>query len=60
LGPVDREVWRTMEEIHASGQTRFLGVSNVGLDQLQLLCAEAKVPPSFVQNRCYARFGWDT
>jgi diketogulonate reductase-like aldo/keto reductase len=55
----DLEVWRTMEELHAAQQTRFLGVSNVALDQLELLCENARVQPSFVQNRCFARSGWD-
>jgi diketogulonate reductase-like aldo/keto reductase len=48
-----------MEEIHAAGGTRFLGVSNVGLDQLEALCRHAATPPAFVQNRCFARTGWD-
>jgi diketogulonate reductase-like aldo/keto reductase len=59
LAPADLEVWRTMEELHAAGRTRFLGVSNVGLDQLEELCARATTPPTFVQNRCFARSGWD-
>lgn len=29
------------------------------MPQLEELCAVAKVPPVFVQNRCYARMGWD-
>lgn len=59
LTGVDREVWRTMEELHDAGKTRFLGVSNVALDQLEALCATARVKPAFVQNRCFARTGWD-
>jgi len=59
LTGADIEVWRTMEELHAKGKTRFLGVSNVGLDQLEELCARAGTPPTFVQNRCFARDGWD-
>lgn len=55
LGDVDRIVWRTMEELPA----RFLGVSNVALDQLEELWAFAKTKPAFVQNRCYAATGWD-
>jgi diketogulonate reductase-like aldo/keto reductase len=31
----------------------------VKLDQLEALCARAKVQPKYVQNRCYARAGWD-
>jgi len=59
LAPADHEVWRTMEVLHGEGKTRFLGISNVALDQLEELCAFAKVRPAFVQNRCYARTGWD-
>jgi len=55
----DREVWRTMEELQAAGRTRFLGVSNVALDQIQDLWTHAAVPPAFVQNRCFASLGWD-
>lgn len=59
LAEIDREVWRAMEELHAAGRTRYLGISNVAVDQLEELLAFAKVPPMFVQNRCYARLGWD-
>jgi diketogulonate reductase-like aldo/keto reductase len=55
----DREVWRTMEELQAAGRTRFLGISNVALDQLEELWTHAVVPPAFVQNRCFASLGWD-
>ena len=55
----DLEVWRAMEARHGAGQARVLGVSNVNLEQLRLLCAAATVQPSFVQNRCYANRGWD-
>jgi diketogulonate reductase-like aldo/keto reductase len=59
LATPDWEAWRAMETIHKSGRTRFLGISNVTLEQLQLLCQQARVPPRFVQNRCYAVQGWD-
>lgn len=48
-----------MEKIHESGRARLLGVSNVSLDQLEMLCKDAKVKPNFVQNRCFAESGWD-
>jgi diketogulonate reductase-like aldo/keto reductase len=51
--------WRAMEAIHDSGRGRFLGVSNVTLEQLRALCEKARVRPRFVQNRCYAARGWD-
>jgi diketogulonate reductase-like aldo/keto reductase len=59
LARSDREVWRALEELHAAGRTRFIGISNVTLGQLQALAAHATTPPTFVQNRCYARQGWD-
>jgi len=55
----DRAAWKAMEDIHASGRARHLGISNIGLDQLKALCDDAKVKPGFVQNRCYAAKGWD-
>ncbi len=59
LTAFDLAVWQAMEALHAAGATRFLGVSNVGLDQLEELCARAATPPAFVQNRCFAQTGWD-
>ena len=59
LGTADWSAWRAMEAIHESGRARFLGISNVSLDQLQALCEKARVRPRFVQNRCYAVRGWD-
>ncbi|MBL8951022.1 MAG: aldo/keto reductase [Myxococcaceae bacterium] len=57
--PNDEEVWAAMEVLHQRGLAKALGVSNVSADQLELLCAKAKVQPKYVQNRCYARTGWD-
>jgi diketogulonate reductase-like aldo/keto reductase len=59
LTPDDWQAWRAMEAIHESGRLRWLGVSNFGVDQLQALCQQARIPPRFVQNRCYASQGWD-
>jgi diketogulonate reductase-like aldo/keto reductase len=59
LGPADREAWAAMEELHAAGRVRLLGVSNVTAEQLMELCGFARVKPRFVQNRCYAVRGWD-
>lgn len=59
LAPEDLEAWTAMEELQAAGKVRLLGVSNVTRAQLELLCKHAKTPPAFVQNRCYARTGWD-
>jgi diketogulonate reductase-like aldo/keto reductase len=59
LGEDDREVWQAMEALHESGKTKLLGVSNVALDQLEALCRLSRVEIAFVQNRCFARTGWD-
>lgn len=55
----DEEAWAAMESLHASGRVQALGVSNVSLEQLELLCARSRLRPRYVQNRCYARLGWD-
>jgi diketogulonate reductase-like aldo/keto reductase len=59
LAEADWEAWGAMETIHDSGRARLLGISNVTLEQLQLLYQRARVRPRFVQNRCYAARGWD-
>ena len=55
----DWSIWRAMEGLYREGKVRLLGVSNVSLEQLHMLCESAKVKPAFVQNRCFARRGWD-
>lgn len=55
----DRAVWGAMEQIHGDGGALAIGVSNVSADQLIAACDDADVPPTIVQNRCYARTGWD-
>jgi diketogulonate reductase-like aldo/keto reductase len=42
-----------------AGRTRLLGVSNVSLDHLEQMKATRAELPAFVQNRCFARTGWD-
>jgi diketogulonate reductase-like aldo/keto reductase len=55
----DAEVWEAMVRERDAGRTRLLGVSNVSLLHLeQMVAAQAEVP-AFVQNRCFARLGWD-
>jgi len=51
----DAEVWEAMRKERDAGRTRVLGVSNVSLRHLQ----QMGDVPAFVQNRCFARFGWD-
>jgi len=59
LAEIDRITWQAMEAEQAAGRTRLLGVSNVNLDQLVTLYDIAQTKPAFVQNRCFARDGWD-
>ena len=53
----DDEVWAAMRKERDAGRTRFLGVSNFSLRHLEQM--EAIGVPSFAQNRCFARLGWD-
>jgi diketogulonate reductase-like aldo/keto reductase len=55
----DWAAWRAMESIYDSGRVRMLGVSNVSIAQLKELVGQARIPPRFVQNRCFAARGWD-
>jgi diketogulonate reductase-like aldo/keto reductase len=57
LGPDDHAAWRGMEAL--ADRVALLGVSNVNAGQLEDLLGFARVPPAFVQNRCYASRGWD-
>jgi len=55
----DFETWQAMIKERDAGRTRFLGVSNISLRQLEQMARAHAEPPAFVQNRCYARLGWD-
>ncbi len=55
LSADDHEAWQAMEKL----PVRFLGISNVSLEQLELLCASVRVRPAIVQNRCFASTRWD-
>ena len=55
----DAEVWEAMRKERDAGRTRLLGVSNVSLRHLQQMAATHGEGPAFVQNRCFARLGWD-
>ena len=55
----DAEVWEAMRKERDTGRTRLLGVSNVSLEHLEQMVTVHSEIPAFVQNRCYARFGWD-
>jgi diketogulonate reductase-like aldo/keto reductase len=55
----DAEVWEAMRQERDARRTRLLGVSNVSLQHLEQMAASHSELPAFVQNRCYARLGWD-
>jgi diketogulonate reductase-like aldo/keto reductase len=55
----DAEVWEAMVKERSAGRARLIGVSNVSLAHLEQMAAAHKESPAFVQNRCYARLGWD-
>jgi diketogulonate reductase-like aldo/keto reductase len=55
----DAEVWEAMRKERDAGRTRLLGVSNISLPHLQQMASVHAELPAFVQNRCYARLGWD-
>jgi diketogulonate reductase-like aldo/keto reductase len=55
----DSEVWQAMVKERDAGRTRLLGVSNVSLQHLGDMIDLGLEAPAFVQNRCFARTGWD-
>jgi diketogulonate reductase-like aldo/keto reductase len=55
----DAEVWEAMVKERDTGRTCLLGVSNVSLQHLEHMAAAHADVPAFVQNRCFARLGWD-
>jgi diketogulonate reductase-like aldo/keto reductase len=55
----DAEVWAAMVKERDSGRTRWLGVSNVSIRHLEQMAMDGTELPRFVQNRCFARLGWD-
>ena len=55
LNADDHAAWRAIEALPVA----LIGISNVTAQQIEDLVAFAKVPPAFVQNRCYATAGWD-
>ncbi|HVL57078.1 MAG TPA: aldo/keto reductase [Burkholderiaceae bacterium] len=55
----DDRIWGAMIRERDAGRTRRIGVSNVTLRHLQQLLERSAQRPAFVQNRCFARTGWD-
>ena len=55
-----REVWQAMEGLVDRGGVRQIGISNCySLDTLSCLYTSARVKPAVVQNRFYAKSGFD-
>ncbi|MGH9497220.1 MAG: aldo/keto reductase family protein [Candidatus Sulfotelmatobacter sp.] len=55
----DAEVWQAMRGERDADRTKWLGVSNIGLEHLEQMKGSGTELPKFVQNRCFARSGWD-
>jgi diketogulonate reductase-like aldo/keto reductase len=55
----DAEVWEAMIRERDAGWARLVGVSNVLPQHLKEMAARHGEAPAFVQNRCFARQGWD-
>lgn len=55
----DSECWAAMRKERDAGRTRLIGVSNVGIWHLLRMRELEPELPAFVQNRCFARTGWD-
>ena len=55
----DAEVWNAMLKERDAGRVRLVGVSNISRRQLEQMASAGAASLAFVQNRCFARFGWD-
>ena len=59
LADEDWAAWEAMEDLFTQGKVKALGVSNMSAAQLQLLLSTCRINPRYIQNRCFARQGWD-
>ena len=55
----DAEVWEAMRKERDAGRAGLLGVSNVAIHHLEEMESSRIELPALVQNRCFARLGWD-
>lgn len=46
------EAWQAMEKQVDEGRVRYIGISNFSLYELKSLYRQARIKPSFIQNRC--------
>jgi diketogulonate reductase-like aldo/keto reductase len=55
-----QEVWQAMEHLFQNGGVKQLGISNCyDLQQFELLYDNATIKPAVIQNRFYAKTGYD-
>lgn len=59
LVTADGEAWAAMEHLVKKQQVKYLGISNVSINQLKELYHGVTIKPTFVQNRCFAVKHWD-
>ncbi len=59
MAEVDWARWRALEAAYHDGRVQRIGISNAAPVHLRELTEQAQVPPMAVQNRCFARSGWD-
>ncbi|MGQ3888566.1 aldo/keto reductase family protein [Legionella sp. CNM-1927-20] len=59
INKADLEIWQAMEELVYTGKVKFLGISNVNIEQLKELYESVAIKPTFIQNRCFAITRWD-
>jgi diketogulonate reductase-like aldo/keto reductase len=55
----DWEVWEAMESLVDAKSVGRIGISNIDVIDLAELFRRARIKPSVVQNRCFARDKWD-
>ncbi|MDE3196532.1 MAG: aldo/keto reductase [Acidobacteriota bacterium] len=55
----DSDAWAAMRKERDAGRALRLGVSNAGIWHLERMLEKEAEAPAFVQNRCFARTGWD-
>lgn len=55
----DLEIWQAMETLVQERKVKFIGISNVTMQQVEMLYSKVSIKPSFVQNRCFTVTQWD-
>ena len=55
----DLQARHAMQDLLQAQKVGAIGISNVSAEQLLQLCDVVDDKPQYVQNRCFARMGWD-